>query len=74
MFRILVIFFLIAILTSLFLALRAMVRGPGEGSVEERQVASTKVVRALSLRIGLSLLLFALLILGFHFGVLPGRG
>ena len=74
MYRILVIFFLLAILSSLFLALKAMVRGQGDGSAEERRVAGMKVVRALTLRIGLSLLLFALLILGLHFGVLPGRG
>ena len=74
MFRYLVIFFLLAILSSLFLALKAMVGGQGDGSAEERRLNGMKVVRALTLRIGLSLLLFALLLLGLHFGVVPGRG
>lgn len=74
MFRYLVIFFLLAILSSLFLALKAMMRGPGDGSVEDRRVVGMRVVRALTLRISLSLLLFALLLLGLHFGVVPGRG
>ncbi len=69
MYRIVVIALLAAILVSLFTALRSLMRGNESG-----EKVGTKTVRALTIRIGLSLLLFVLLLLGFHFGILPQRG
>ena len=60
--RIIVILFMIAIIVSLGSALHSMLR-----SQEPR---STQTVKALTFRIGLSLLLFVLLILSFAFGLL----
>ena len=69
MFRIIIVMLLIIILVSLFTALGSLLRGNDAG-----EKAGTRTVRALTLRIGLSLLLFLLLLLGFHFGILPQRG
>lgn len=64
-----VIYTLLAIiLLSLFTALISLLRGNDAG-----EQASRRTARALTLRIGLSLLLFLVLILGFHFGILPQR-
>ena len=72
MFRIVIFVLLAAILVSLFSALGSLLRGNDAGSGAEDDKLRT--VRALTLRIGLSLLLFVLLLLGFHFGILPQRG
>ena len=69
MYRIVILALLVAILASLFSALRFLLRGNDAG-----EKAGMRTVRALTLRIGLSLLLFVLLLLGFHFGILPQRG
>ena len=60
--RIIVILFMIAIAVSLGSALYSMLRN--------QEPRSTRTVKALTFRIGLSLLLFVLLILGFMFGLL----
>ena len=62
--KIIVILFLIFIIGSLFSALFFMVRDKGHGE---------RTVRALTVRIALSLLLFALLVLGYHFGFISGK-
>jgi len=60
--RIIVILFMMAIVASLGSALYSMLR--------RQEPRSTRTVKALTFRIGLSLLLFVLLILGFAFGLL----
>jgi hypothetical protein len=62
--KIIVILFLVFIIGSLFSALFFMVRDKGHGE---------RTVRALTVRIALSLLLFALLVLGYHFGFITGK-
>jgi hypothetical protein len=62
--KIVVILFLVFIVGSLFSALFFMVRDKGQGE---------RTVRALTVRIALSLVLFALLILGYHFGFITGK-
>lgn len=54
-----IILLLVAIVGSLGQALFAMARGPGH---------SAEMARSLTLRIGLSVGLFALLFVGYHFG------
>jgi hypothetical protein len=60
-----VIAMLIAIVASLFSALLFMFKDHGRGE---------RVVRSLTLRIGLSITLFVLLMAGFYFGVIPPNG
>lgn len=62
--KILVILFLIFIVGSLGSALYFMVKDRGQG---------TRTVKALTVRIALSVVLFALLMLGFYFGFIPGK-
>ena len=62
--KIIVILFLVFIIGSLFSALFFMVRDKGHGE---------RTVRALTVRVALSLLLFALLVLGYHFGFITGK-
>lgn len=62
--KIVVILFLVFIVGSLFSALFFMVRDKGQGE---------RTVRALTVRITLSLILFALLLLGYHFGFITGK-
>jgi hypothetical protein len=63
--RIIVIAMLILILASLASALVFLLRDRG---------GSTRTVKALSVRIGLSLALFLLLMAGFYFGIIPPGG
>jgi Na+-driven multidrug efflux pump len=60
--RYLVIAFLIFIVFSLGSALFYLVRDKGR---------SDRTVKALTVRVGLSVVLFILLMLGYHFGVIP---
>ncbi|MEQ1882302.1 MAG: twin transmembrane helix small protein [Burkholderiales bacterium] len=60
--RYLVIAFLIFIVFSLGSALFYLVRDKGR---------SDRTVKALTVRVGLSVVLFVLLILGYHFGIIP---
>jgi len=62
--KVVIILMLLAIVASLFSGLFFLTRDRGDG---------TRAVRALTLRIGLSIVLFVLLLLAFHFGLLPGR-
>lgn len=62
--RFLVIAFLLFILGSLGSALYYLYRDRGN---------STRVAKALTLRVGLSILLFVLLMAGFKFGIINGH-
>jgi len=62
--KIVVILFLLFIIGSLASALFFLVRDKGSGE---------RTVRALTVRIALSLALFALLVLGYHFGFITGK-
>ncbi len=62
--RIIVILFLIAIVGSLASALYFLVADRG---------GSRRTVKALALRVGLSLTLFLLLMAGYYFGLIPGK-
>lgn len=59
-----VILFLVFIVGSLGSALYYMIRDRGQGE---------RTVRALTVRIALSVLLFALLMLSYHFGLITGK-
>ena len=63
--RIVVILFLVFILGSLGSSLYFLYRDRGSGS--------TRMVKALTLRVGLSILLFVLLIAGFRLGLISGH-
>jgi hypothetical protein len=54
---------LIGVLASLFSGLFFLYRDQGAGD---------RTVKALSVRIGLSIVIFALLLLGYRFGLIPG--
>ena len=62
--KIVVILFFIAILVSLGSALFFLVTDRGR---------SNRTVKALALRVGLSLTLFLLLMAGYYFGLIPGK-
>lgn len=62
--RILVILLLLVIVGSLFSGLFFLYRDKSGGA---------RVVRALTVRIGLSLFLFLLLMAGFYFGIIPAN-
>ncbi len=62
--RIVVLAFIALILISLGSALFFLVRDKGQ---------STRTVKALAVRVALSLLLFLLLMLGYKLGFIPGR-
>lgn len=62
LFQILIVVLLLAVVSSLFSGLFFLHRDRGEGR---------RTVRALTLRVGLSLLLFLTLLLGYWLGYLP---
>jgi len=62
--RIVVILFVILIVASLGSALFFLVNDRGR---------SDRIVRALALRVGLSVTLFLLLMAGYYFGLIPGK-
>lgn len=62
--KIVVILFLVFIVGSLGSALYFMVKDRGQGE---------RTVRALTVRIALSIVLFVLLMLGYHFGFITGK-
>lgn len=64
LYRIIIIAFLLIILGSLASALYFLVKDKGQ---------SDRTVKALTLRVSLSLGLFLLLMAGFYFGILPPR-
>lgn len=61
-----VILFIVAIIASLAFALRSMLR--------QQPGSSERTAKMLTVRIGLSLLLFALLMLGYKFGLIGQHG
>ncbi|TAH43973.1 MAG: twin transmembrane helix small protein [Betaproteobacteria bacterium] len=63
--RIVVILFLVMIVASLGSALLFLLRDRGNGG--------TRVARALAIRVGLSLTLFAMLMAGFATGLIDGK-
>ena len=63
----LVIFILLLIVGSLFSALSFLVKDRGHKD-------STRMVKALTLRIGLSMTLFLALGAGYYFGIIPASG
>ncbi len=63
MIRVLVVLLMLGIIGSLFSGLFFIYRDRGAGE---------RTARALTLRIGLSISLFLLLLLGFRFGLIPG--
>lgn len=63
--KIIVITLLAFILVSLFSALTFIYRDKGDG---------TRAVRALTVRISLSIALFLMLLAGFYFGIIPQQG
>jgi len=62
--KIVVILFLVAILASLGSALFFMVSDRGK---------SKRTVKALALRVGLSVTLFMVLMAGYYLGIIPGK-
>ncbi len=62
--KIVVILFLLLILASLGSALFFLVNDRGQ---------SKRTVKALALRVGLSISLFLLLMAGYYFGLIPGK-
>lgn len=63
--KIVVILFLIAIVGSLGSALFYMIRDKG---------GSTRTVRSLTIRVGLSVALFLMLMASYYFGLIPQQG
>ncbi len=63
--RIVVIAFLVIILLSLGSAMFYLIRDKG---------SSDRTVKALTVRVALSVTLFALLMLGYYFGIIPKSG
>ena len=62
--KIFVLLFIFLILASLGSALYFMIKDKG---------TSTRTARALTWRVAFSIVLFALLMLGFHFGFIPAK-
>lgn len=63
--KIIIVIFLLTIVGSLASALIYLVRDKG---------GSTRTVKALTIRVGLSVTLFILLMLGYYFGLIPKQG
>lgn len=63
--RIIVIIFLVLIVASLGSGLYYLIKDKGQ---------SERTVKALTVRVALSITLFVLLMLGFYFGLIPGKG
>lgn len=63
--RYVILIFILLIIGSLFSALYYMIRDKGQ---------STRAVRALTWRVGLSITLFFILMIGYHFGFITPQG
>jgi Protein of unknown function (DUF2909) len=63
--RYVILLFIVFILGSLFSALYYMIKDKGQ---------STRTVRALTWRVGLSITLFLILMIGYHFGLIEPQG
>ncbi|TFH12312.1 MAG: twin transmembrane helix small protein [Nitrosomonadales bacterium] len=62
--KIIAVLFFLFIFASLASALYYMVKDKGQ---------STRMLKSLTLRIGLSIALFIILMLGYYFGIIPGK-
>jgi len=62
--KIFIVVMLILIVGSLFSALTFLYKDNGQGE---------RTVKALTIRLSLSIILFVVLMLGFYFGIIPGR-
>ena len=62
--KILILLFVVVIVASLFTALYTLVKDRGE---------SDRTVKALTVRVAVSVALFLLLMAGFYFGLIPGQ-
>jgi len=62
--KILLLLFILVIVGSLFTALYTLVKDRGQ---------SDRTVKALTVRVAVSVVLFALLMAGFYFGLIPGH-
>ncbi len=65
MFKLIIVLLLIGVIGSLFSGLFFLYRDRGAGD---------RAVKALTVRIGLSIAIFVLLMLGYRFGLIPGFG
>ncbi|MFT3850313.1 MAG: twin transmembrane helix small protein [Propionivibrio sp.] len=65
MFKLIIVLLLFGVIGSLFSGLFFLVRDRG---------TNDRTVRALTLRIALSFVILALLLLGYRFGLIPGQG
>ena len=63
MFKLIIVFMLIAVIASLFSGLFFLYRDRGSGE---------RALKALTLRVALSMAILALLLLGYRFGLIPG--
>lgn len=63
--KLVIVLFLLIIVGSLASALFYLVRDKG---------GSNRTVRSLTIRVGLSVTLFVLLMLGYYFGIIPQQG
>ncbi|HPQ94638.1 MAG: twin transmembrane helix small protein [Thiothrix sp.] len=66
LFKLIIVILLLFVIASLFTALYQLNQDRGEGS--------SKVVKALTVRIGLSIFLFVLLMVGQYFGLIVPHG
>ena len=64
MFKLIIVLLLFAVIGSLFSGLFFLVRDHG---------ANDRTVKALTLRVALSVAILALLLLGYRFGLIPGQ-
>jgi hypothetical protein len=62
--KIVIVLMLLVVIVSLFSALVFLFREKGQ---------STRMVKALTIRVGVSIALFILLMAGYYFGLLPGK-
>ncbi len=65
MFKLVIVLMLVGVIGSLFSGLFFLYRDQGAGD---------RAVKALTVRIALSIAIFALLLLGYRFGLIPGYG
>lgn len=63
--RLIVVLFLVLIILSLGSGLYYLIKDKGQ---------SERTVKALTIRVALSITLFILLMAGFYFGLIPGKG
>ncbi len=62
--KIIVVLLLLVVIASLFSGLFFLFKDKGQG---------TRMVKALTIRVGISIFIFVLLMAGYYFGVIPGN-